>query len=197
MSTEANILKRLFSSRLRVSVLSHFFMNPGESFHVRSLATLLGESAGNLARELNNLEEAGLLQSKAIGNQKHFSLREDSPIHEDLRNLFLKTVGAGSEIRDLLNPLDSIELAFIFGSFASGEAHGSSDIDVMIIGDISDRDLAPLMAELEGRLHREINYMIYTRGEAMKRINQDGDFIHEVFRGHRIILIGRSDDGLL
>jgi len=197
MSTEAHILKRLFSSKLRVSVLSHFFMNPGESIHVRSLATLLGESAGNLARELNNLEEAGLLQSKAIGNQKHFSLREDSPIHEDLRNLFLKTVGAGGEIRDLLGNVSGIELAFIFGSFASGEAHGSSDIDVMIIGDISDRELAPVMAELEGRLHREINYVIYSRREAEKRIKQEGNFVHEVFRGFRIILIGRSDDGLL
>ena len=197
MSTEAQILKRLFSSKLRVSVLSHFFMNPGESFHVRSLATILGESAGNLARELNNLEEAGLVQSRAVGNQKHFSLREDSPIHEDLRNLFLKTVGAGGEIRDLLSNVNDIELAFIFGSFVSGEAHGSSDIDVMIIGEINDRDLAPLMAELEGRLHREINYMIYSRGEAEKRIEQEGDFVHEVFRGPRIILIGQSDDGLL
>jgi len=197
MSTEAQILKRLFSSKLRVSVLSHFFMNPGESCHIRSLATILGESAGNLARELNNLEEAGLVQSKAVGNQKHFSLREDSPIHEDLRNLFLKTVGAGGEIRDLLSNVNDIELAFIFGSFVSGEAHGSSDIDVMIIGEINDRDLAPLMAELEGRLHREINYMIYSRGEAEKRIEQEGDFVHEVFRGPRIILIGQSDDGLL
>ncbi len=197
MSTEAQILKRLFSSKLRVSVLSHFFMNPGESFHVRSLATLLGESAGNLARELNNLEEAGLVQSRAVGNQKHFSLREDSPIHEDLRNLFLKTVGAGGEIRDLLSHLDGIELAFLFGSFASGEANGSSDIDVMIIGEIDDRELAPLIAELEGRLHREINYMIYSREEAERRIEQDGDFVHEVFRGPRIILIGQSDDGLL
>ena len=197
MSTEAHILKRLFSSRLRVSVLSYFFMNPGESFHIRSLATILGESAGNLARELNNLEEAGLVQSRAVGNQKHFSLREDSPIHEDMRNLFLKTVGAGGEIRDLLSNLDGIELAFLFGSFASGEAHGSSDIDVMIIGEINDRELAPLMAELEGRLHREINYMIYSRGEVEKRIKQEGDFVYEVFRGPRIILIGQSDDGLL
>ena len=197
MSTEAQILKRLFSSKLRVSVLSHFFMNPGESFYVRNLATLLGESAGNLARELNNLEEAGLVQSRAVGNQKHFSLREDSPIHEDLRNLFLKTVGAGGEIRDLLSNVNDIELAFIFGSFVSGEAHGSSDIDVMIIGEISDRELALLMAELEGRLHREINYMTYSREEAERRIEQEGDFVHEVFRGPRIILIGQSDDGLL
>lgn len=197
MSTEAHILKRLFSSKLRVSVLSHFFMNPGESFHIRSLATILGESAGNLARELNNLEEAGLVQSRAVGNQKHFSLQEDSPILEDLRNLFLKTVGASGEIRDVLGKMNGIELAFIFGSFASGEAHGSSDIDVMIIGNVSDRDLATLMAEIEGRLHREINYMIFSRKEAEKRIKHGGDFLHEVFRGPRIILIGQSDDGLL
>lgn len=197
MPTEAHILKRLFSSKLRVSVLSYFFMHPGESFHVRSLANLLDESAGNLARELSNLEEAGLLQSTAVGNQKHYSLKEDSPIHDDLRNLFLKTVGAGGAIRDLLRLLDGIELAFLFGSFASGDANTSSDIDVMIIGDISDRELAPLMAKLEDRLHREINYVIYERHEAEERIQEEGDFIFEVFRGPRIMLIGHSDDELL
>ncbi|MFC1595488.1 nucleotidyltransferase domain-containing protein [Gemmatimonadota bacterium] len=197
MPGDTTILKRLFSSGLRISVLSHFFMNPGESFYVRSLANLLGESAGNLARELTNLEEAGLLRSKAVGNQKHFSLCEDSPIHEDLRNLFLKTVGIGGEIRDLLSQAGGIELAYLFGSFASGEAGSTSDLDLMIIGEISDRKLAPLMAELESRLHREINYVIYSRKEAEERIQEEGDFIAEVFRGPRIILIGQSDDGLL
>ena len=195
MTSETHILKRLFSSQLRISVLSHFFMNPGESFHIRSLANLLGESAGNIFRELNNLEGAGLLRSQIVGNQKHFSLREDSPIYEDLRNLFLKTVGIGGEVRDLLGSLDGIEMAFLFGSFASGDADRSSDIDVMIVGDISDRELAPLMARLEGRLRQEINYVIFTRREVEERITREGDFVREVFRGPRIMLIGQSGDG--
>ena len=196
MTSESNILKRLFSSGLRVSVLSYFYMHTGESVHVRNLANLIDESAGNLARELANLETAGILQSRMVGNQKHFTLREDSPIYEDLKNLFLKTAGVGGEIRTLLSSVNDIELAFLYGSFASGEADSTSDIDVMIIGNIDDKALAPLMAELEGRLHREINYVIYPRQEAEERIQEDGDFISEVFKGPRVMLVGRADDGL-
>ncbi len=37
-------LKYLFSGKLRVKVLSHFFFHPGEDFHVRQLATELGDA---------------------------------------------------------------------------------------------------------------------------------------------------------
>ena len=190
-------LKRLFSSSLRVNALSHFFMHPGESFHVRGIAAILEESAGTLARELINLEAAGVLASRAVGNQKRYSLCKDSPIHDDLRNMFLKTTGAGEELRKALQKLPGVELAFIYGSFASGEAHPTSDIDLMLIGDVSDRELAPSVARVERLLGREVNYTVYTREEARKRLGRKGDFVHEILSGCRIVVIGEADDGLL
>ncbi len=58
MSSVPLTLKHLFSSKLRVKVLSHFFFHPGEAFHVRRLAAEVQESAGSVARELAHLEEA-------------------------------------------------------------------------------------------------------------------------------------------
>lgn len=191
-------LKRLFSSKLRVKVLSHFFFHPGETFHVRRLAAELEESAGSVARELSNLQEAGVLMSKAVGNQKHYSLRKDNPILEDLRNLFLKTSGASAELKSALERMgDGVEVAFLYGSYASGEAHAASDIDLMVIGDVSDRKLAPAVARVERRLKRCINYTLYTRGEAEKRLGKKGDFVHQVFSGPKILLIGNPDNRLL
>lgn len=189
-------LKRLFSSSLRVKALSHFFMHPGESFHVRGIAGILEESAGTLARELTNLEAAGVLASRAVGNQKRYSLCKDSPIHDDLRNIFLKTTGAGEELRKALQKLPGVELAFIYGSFASGDAHPASDIDLMVIGDVSDRKLAPPVARVERLLGREVSYTVYAREEARKRLGRKGDFVHEIFSGRRIVVIGGADDGL-
>jgi len=190
-------LKRLFSSSLRVKALSHFFMHPGESFHVRGLAGILEESAGTLARELANLEAAGVLASRAVGNQKRFSLRKSCPIHDDLRNIFVKTTGAGEELRKALEKLPGVELAFVYGSFASGDAHPDSDIDLMVIGDVSDRELAPSVARVERLLGREVNYTACTRHEAVRSRGGEGDFLHEVFSGSKVLLIGDPDDGLL
>ncbi|MFQ5848239.1 MAG: nucleotidyltransferase domain-containing protein [Candidatus Methylomirabilales bacterium] len=189
-------LKYLFSSKLRVKVLAHFFLRPGEAFHVRRLAAELEESAGSVARELAHLEEAGVLSSHAVGNQKHYALRADNPILEDLRNLFLKTSGASVELKSALEGIAGVEVAFIYGSYASGEAHAASDIDLMVIGEVSDRRLAPAVARVERRLKRRINYTLYTRGEAERRLGKKGAFVHEVLAGPKIVLLGNSDDRL-
>jgi predicted nucleotidyltransferase len=197
VATSTPVLKRLFSSGLRVKMLSHFFLHPGESAYVRELAGSLGESPGTVTRELTNLQEAGVLRSEKIGNQRHYSLDATCPILEDLRSMFLKTTAAGDGLRKALAGLDGVEVAFIYGSFARGDAHGNSDIDLMVVGDVGDRELAPLVARVEKRLHREINYTAYTRAEALRRLGKKGDFIHEVFSGPRIVLIGKADDRLL
>lgn len=197
MVTSTLVLKRLFSSGLRVKVLSHFFLHPGESAYVRELAGALGESPGTVTRELTNLQEAGVLRSEKIGNQRHYSLDATCLILDDLRGVFLKTTGAGDGLRKALAELEGVEVAFIYGSFAKGDAHGKSDIDLMVVGDVGDRELAPVVARVEKRLRREINYTTYTRAEAAKRLGQKGDFIHEVLSGPRIVLIGKTDDRLL
>ena len=191
------VLKRLFSSTLRVKVLSHFYMHPTEEYHIRGLAEVLGEQAGTLRRELNNLEAAGILCSRRIGNQKSFSLDPTTPIHDDMRNIFLKMTGAGKELKTVLSKLPGVELAFIYGSFAAGDSHADSDIDVMIIGGVSDRELAPAVSRAEKRLRREVNYTTYMRSEAQERIGKKGDFVHEVFSGAKILLVGDLNDGLL
>ncbi len=191
------ILKSLFSSGLRIKILSHFFFHPGETIHVRGLGTALDEPAGTVARELTNLERGGILQSKAIGNQKHYSLNENNAIHEDLRNIFLKVSGASSVIRDVLGRVPGVEIAFIFGSYADGRATAASDLDLMIVGDTNEATIAPLIAEVEEHLGRPINYALYPRNEVKSRIGLEGDFVNGVFSAKRHLLIGKTDDPLL
>jgi len=127
---------------------------------------------------------------------EHYTLREDSPILDDLRNIFLKTAGAGAELRAELERIAGIELAFIYGSYVSGEAHAASDIDLMVVGDVTDRDLAPAIARVERRLKRQIDYALYTSTEAEKRSRGKGEFVREVLLGPKIVLLGNPDDRL-
>lgn len=190
------ILKHLFSSTLRVKVLEHFFFHPGEEWYVRQLASALTEPAGTVARELSHLEETGILSSRRVGNQRHYRLRGDCLILDELRGIFLKTSGASAELRSTLANLSGVELAFLYGSYASGEAHATSDLDLMVVGNVTDREMAPAVARLERHLKREINYTLYARREVEERIGRTGDFVDEVFPGARIVLIGSEDDEL-
>ncbi len=197
MATIPFVLKSLFSSKLRVRVLSHLFSHPGEEFHVRLLASQLGAPVGTTGRELTRLQKAGILSSQRVGNQKRYGLAKDSPIIEDLRSIFLKISGAGSELREALARIPGLELAFIYGSYASGEAKPASDIDLMVVGEVTDRQLAPVVARVERRLKREVNYTLFTRGAVEKRTGKEGDFVHEVFSSPRLLLIGKVSDRLL
>ncbi len=197
MGTIPFVLKALFSSKLRVRILSHLFSHPGEDFHVRFLASKLGEPVGTTGRELIRLQKSGILSSLRVGNQKRYALAKDFPIIEDLRGIFLKISGAGAELREALEKIPGLELAFIYGSYASGEAEPASDIDLMVVGNVSDRQLAPAVARAERRLKREVNYTLFTRGAVEKRVGKEGDFVHEVFSGPRLLLIGKVNDRLL
>jgi len=197
MVTVPATLKTLFSSKLRVKILDRFFSHPGEEVYVRRLACELHEPVGTVARELVHLEKGDILASRRVGNQKHYRLRNDCPILDELRSIFLKTSGAGAQLRSALETIPGVEIAFLYGSYASGEAHPASDLDLMVVGCVSDRDLAPAVARVERRLKREINYTVYLRSDVEKRLDQKGDFVHEVFTGPRVLLIGGAYDQLL
>lgn len=197
MATEDPILKTLFSSQTRIEVLSHFFLHPEGGFYLRQLARLLGQPLTPLRRELQALEGIGLLRSSREGNQKRYALNPDFTLREELRAVFVKTTGAFPAIRAALEEVPGVRQAFVYGSWAAGEERPGSDIDVMVVGEASERDLSRVFAGLEERLGREINYSLYSEAEVRARQDEEGGFIHTVVSGPRVFLIGGGDEGPL
>ena len=58
------MLKKLFISKVRISILEVFLSNLDAAHHVRELVRILDEEINAVRRELMNLESAGLLKSK-------------------------------------------------------------------------------------------------------------------------------------
>jgi len=196
MSKSNPILKSLFSSDTRIKVLSHFYLHPGESYYIRQLEKILKIPVGQLRRELINLENIQLLTSSLHGNQKWYSLNQDFPLYDELKKIFLKTTSVGDIKRESLAKIKGIELVFIYGSFAKGEEHLGSDIDIMIVGSTSDKEIARAISDGEKKLKRALNYSLYERKEIKARLKKRDNFIFTVFHEPRIILIGNKNDEL-
>ena len=49
----------------------------------------------------------------------------------------------------------NIELAFIFGSYAKGETHAQSDVDLFVLGNIQSMQLSDIISQVE----EEIGYI--------------------------------------
>ena len=111
----------------------------------------------------------------------------------ELRSIILKTAGAGEGIRHELEGLGQIEVAFIYGSFAAGDADRQSDIDLMLVGKINLTQLAPIIARLEKGLGRAVNYTAFTPEEWREKQHKREPFVENVLNSPKVMLIGGED----
>jgi predicted nucleotidyltransferase len=168
-------------------------MRPDQSFHLRELERLAGVNAGTAHRELKRMERAGLVHSRRVGNQVHYQAQRDCPIFAELQSILRKSVGLADVLREALSPLaDQIELAFVFGSMAKGEEGPNSDIDLLIVGDVSFADVVGALYPCHERLGREVNPLVMRRSEFEQR-RQDEGFVARVLRDPILPLIEAVD----
>jgi predicted nucleotidyltransferase len=189
-----SFLERIFSSRVRIQLLSHFLMNQETREHIRALASRIDAQYSAVWKELNNLENAGLLRSESIGGRKIFSLNPNASIIPELRSILLKTVAVGDYVRQSIGNIKGIKAAFIFGSYAKGEMDADSDLDLMLIGEIDVEKISPVIDKLESQLQRDVNYILFTENEWDSRLEREDPFVVNVQDEQKIMLIGSQDD---
>jgi predicted nucleotidyltransferase len=187
------MLQALFSSRVRVRLLTLFFLNPETRFHARALAQQIGAQYSAVWKELKRLEQAGVLLSESSPTSKSYYVNPRLAILPELRSIILKTVGAGDILRRGLEGSGQIQAAFVYGSFAAGDADPQSDLDVMLIGEVDLARLAPLIARLEKSLGRAVNYTVYSPAEWRAKQRQRDPFIENVLTSPKVMLIGDED----
>jgi len=188
------MLERLFSSRVRVKLLTIFMTNPLTRFYTRQLERLLEESPYAIQRELRRLEAIGLLQAEREANLRYYWVNREFPIYPELKGIILKTSGLGNTLREALSQLGAVEEAFIYGSVAEGDEDGSSDVDLMIIGEVDLLRLSEIVSGVEDSIGRDVNYVAYQRGEFDDRLRDGDPFLTNVQSGPRITLIGSGDE---
>jgi len=188
------MLDILFSSKVRSELLNIFFLHPDRDFYVREVERITGQDHRNVVRELRNLEAIGLLKSRRQGNLKYYGLNTRFPIYDELKSIVQKTGGAVPLLRKTLAEESQIDVAFIYGSFASGEAIAQSDVDLMVIGDVAVERILQVIREPEQVLSREISPVVYDAREIKKRLRNGDPFITNVFEGPKIMVVGTDDD---
>jgi uncharacterized protein len=188
-------LEALLGSRLRARLLGWLLSHPDERFFVRQLASLLEEDSTNLSRELARLAELGVVTSSQEGKQKYYRANPRCPVFPELRGLVLKTSGLGDVLRESLQPFaERIETAFVFGSFASGRADADSDLDLMVVGAVTLRELVEALGQAQDRLGREVNPVVYPVAEMRDKLSQGHRFLSSVLEGPKLFVIGTQDE---
>jgi len=184
----------MITSKTRVELITWFVTHPGERFYYRQLVDILSASKQSIQNELKRLEAAGLLSSQKEGNIRFFWVNKDFLLFPEIKSIIFKTVGVGDELRKAFKNKRGIRSAFIYGSVAHNTEDSQSDIDVMIIGDVSVDAVHEAIMRAEKHLGREINYSIFSPSDWKKQLTQQKMFVRNVFRSQKIFLIGTEKE---
>jgi len=194
MRTNSDVASVLFG-RARRLLLGWLLGHPDETFFLRQLVRQTGLSPGSVQRELKALVGAGLVTRTSQGRQVYFQADRQSPVFPELQSLFVKTAGVADVLRDTLRPLaDRIQAAFVFGSAARGELQNTSDIDLLMIGNVSYADAAGMLSHAQQVLGREVNPTIYSPEEFCRKIRSRQHFLTSVLQEPHVFVVGDRDE---
>jgi len=87
-----------------------------------------------------------------------------------------------------------ISVAFVFGSSARDEQRADSDIDLMVIGNVTLRDVAPGLRKAEQELGRPVNAIVYSKEEWRERCAKKEPFVMNILRGKMAFAVGDCDE---
>ena len=110
------------------------------------------------------------MQSLSIINKdkNNYSINKECNFVKDLRNIFLKTDTVKIQL-DKAFKNKPLKFAFIFGSFANQNYTSDSDIDLFIIGNITNAAIIKTIHPLEKQLEREINPIVWSLADLKKK----------------------------
>jgi DNA-binding transcriptional regulator YhcF (GntR family) len=191
------MLEKLFGSKARVLLLRLFLNNPDKYFFMRELARNLELHLNSVRRELENLEDIGIIVSvdhpagvdaeKEEANKKYFKLNRTFSFINDLQSLFVKAhMVVENTLADKMAKLGDIDLFLLTGIFVGRE---DAACDILIVGSLPKQKVNKLISKFEKEMSRSLNYTIMTKSEFNYRRSVADKFLLQVLDNKHLILI--------
>jgi len=189
-SSRHTVATALFSKTQR-ALLTLFFTQPEQSFYLRQIVRITRIGQGAAQRELARWAEAGLLIRTRRGYQVYYQANPASPVFAELKALTIKTSGVVDVLREALNGLSGRVLAaFVHGSFAQGTEKPDSDVDVVVVGEVSFKEVVATLHGAHEQIGREINPTVYSENEFRKKLRAGHHYLTTVMTAPKLFLIG-------
>jgi predicted nucleotidyltransferase len=170
------------------------FTDPVKEFHLRELSRLSSLALGTIQQEVGKLSRADLLVARRDGNRLYYRANTGHPIFSELHGIALKTTGLREQLAEALAGVPGIKMAFVFGSAATGTTGAASDVDLLVVGDVGLRALAPKLRPLTSSLGREVNPHVLTRDTLADKAHAGDAFITNVLAAPKIWITGDPDE---
>lgn len=181
-------------SPTRQGVLTSLFLRPDKEWYLSELAASLGTGPSSLQREIDALIRVGIIEKRVDGRRSYLKANENSPIFPELRGLIEKTSGIIPMLREAVKGTKGLKVGFIYGSLARGEEGAGSDVDLMLLGNLSTMELTPRLRTVEAAVGRQINPTVFSLPEFARKIAEKNHFLRTVLRNRKIMVVGTENE---
>lgn len=176
----------LFGGAGRFRALRCLFEQPEHTFGLRELANEAQVDSGNLSRWLQRWSALGLVTTA----EKTGYRASPDPALRPLVQLFQQSSRIAIALKELFAGLPNVESAALFGSVARQQESAQSDVDILIIGDISEIRINALLRPLERQFDRAFNASVFSRSMIKHLQDQGDEFIATLLDGPILLLKG-------
>ena len=181
----------LLGPACRAAVIVRTFLDPEREFYLRELVRLSGFALRTVQEEVDRLVAADLLTERRHGNRRYLSANKRHPLFRPVREIVLKTDGLINVLRDALG-VKHVDFALVFGSIASDTPSAASDVDVLVVGEVSLRRVIRRFSGVPDMLGREVNPVVWTRREFEQRRASADHFLAHLLSEPTIMIVGEA-----
>lgn len=155
------MLAPFLRSALQGEILALLLLRPAESHSLADISRALDAPSSVVHKEVSRLVEAGVLTDVRQGRSRLVRANSGYRLLRPLTELIVGTFGPARVLSELLDGLQGIDAAYVYGSWAArheGEAgEQPRDVDVLVVGTTARADLNEAAAAAEERLRMPVN----------------------------------------
>ena len=183
------MLEQLFGSHTRTKLLHLFLENIDQSFFVREICRLINERIHSVRRELENLENFGLISPKSVDQKKYYKINFDFPILEELKSLIDKSkLLAQKSLNQKAQKLEGVKYLSLTGKLTD---QADVSTDVLFIGKVSREAIEKFVQELEKVYRTEIRFTHFSIQEFNLRKDVTDKFLYAILNSKKMVLVNK------
>jgi DNA-binding transcriptional ArsR family regulator len=189
-------LKDFMMSRVRVGLVELFYSHPHQMFYVREMTRYMDEEINAVRRELDRMLGNGIIKKEQRGNRLYYMLNTQYYYYNELLCLVSKSTGLGKAFHKKRAKLGKLQYVMFSGKFAKHLNRAHDELDVLIVGDVVQAEIAQIVSEEEKIREKEINYTIFSAEEFEFRKQRRDPFLMDQLAGSRVMIIGEEEEML-
>ncbi|MCT4616966.1 MAG: hypothetical protein N4A38_02020 [Candidatus Gracilibacteria bacterium] len=185
-------LIKLFGSKCRAKILEKFFLDYASAndvnYHMRALSRELEEQINSIKRELDNLENLGLLTSYSENKKKFFVLNKNFALMDEFKNIFLKTYDPLQNLVKFFEAREGLDLVLINSSLSKRLFEKSNNIvDIFLIGELEKEDFNDYLAKIF--FNKKIKYAVINKDDFHTRIEYNDKLIFDILNQEKNMIL--------